>query len=98
MSFLSVARMVRLLTSARKARKVTGLPNSRLEKSICSVTTFSSCTSGTLSGRLTWVLLSEGLVFGGRPKIDVERGESDLDCKLGPGIALDLENSLHASA
>jgi len=46
-SFLSLARIACSITSAKKARKVTGLPNyKRLEKSICSVTVGSSWSSG----------------------------------------------------
>ena len=97
-SFLSLARRVCSITSAKKARKVTGLPNKRLEKSICSVAMDSYWSSGVPVPRGHGVELKKGFARI-RSTADFGRGgKVDCEAKCGTGGFLEVLSSLQASA
>ena len=97
-SFLSFARMVCLITSTKKARNVTGLPNKRLEKSVCSVTMSSSWSSGTVACGIGAAPM-KGHVAWGRSTVDFGRGgKTDYEVMFGTGGFLAVLCALQASA
>jgi len=97
-SFLSLARIVGFITSAKKARKVTGLPKKRLEKSICSVTMGSSWSSGVPVPWGHGVPLQKDFARI-RSTVDFGRGGNvDCEAKFGAGGFLEVLSSLQAWA